>query len=185
MAPKPKKQLTMTRREMLSAPLKELHKNILELTGATPPQAIAPLPAHLLAEAAEAQLGGDLPGAVERYRDYIKADPNNADVRFALGKCLYALGQHIQARVEFERTLMLRKQDLLATAFLGLTLLRLGKRERAIHVWQGLGPDSENAVHQELIAQRDLLEQDPETDVLAVLARIEPILPADESPLAG
>lgn len=75
---------------------------------------------------------GDFPAAVAAYRASIREDLANAPVRLRLGCALYVLGQFIQARVEFEHVLHLTGgEDRLARLCLGLTLLALGKGERA------------------------------------------------------
>ena len=55
---------------------------------------------HATGDAAYA--AGDFPAAVAAYRASVRHDLSNAAVRARLGYALYATGQTIQARVEFE-----------------------------------------------------------------------------------
>ncbi len=85
---------------------------------------------HATAEAAYA--AGDYPAAVAAYRASIRGDLANTEARLRLGHALYATGQMIQARVEFEHVLRLAEGNQpAARLLLGLTLLALGKREKA------------------------------------------------------
>lgn len=84
------------------------------------------------AAADAAYAAGDYAAAVAAYRPLIRGDLSNAQARLRLGHALYELGQHIQARVEFEHVLRLTGgTDRLARLGLGLACLALGKRERA------------------------------------------------------
>jgi len=85
---------------------------------------------HATGDAAYA--AGDFPAAVAAYRASVRHDLSNAAVRARLGYALYATGQTIQARVEFEHAVRLTEgKDVLASLGLALTLLRLGKSSRA------------------------------------------------------
>jgi len=78
---------------------------------------------------------GDFPAAVAAYRASVRGDLSNPSARARLGYALYATGQFIQARVEFEHVLRLDDADVaFARLGLGLTLLALDKRERAASV---------------------------------------------------
>ncbi|WP_428562789.1 MAG: tetratricopeptide repeat protein [Solidesulfovibrio sp. DCME] len=93
------------------------------------PQAEAP-DRHAAAEAAYA--AGDYPAAVTAYRASVRGDLSNPEARLRLGHALFATGQMIQARVEFEHVLRLTDGAApTARLLLGLTLLALGKREKA------------------------------------------------------
>ncbi len=88
---------------------------------------------HAAGDAAYA--AGNFPAAVAAYRASVRGDLSNPTARARLGCALYATGQHIQARVEFEHVLRLEGADLpLARLGLGLTLLALDKADRAAAV---------------------------------------------------
>lgn len=90
-------------------------------------------PLHTAGNAAYA--AGDFPAAVAAYRISVRQDLSDTRVRARLGYALYATGQPLQARVEFEHVLRLNDgADGLARLGLGLSLLRLGKTARAGHV---------------------------------------------------
>lgn len=90
----------------------------------------APRDPHAAGDAAYAN--GDYAAAVAAYRASIRGDLSNAPVRARLGQALYALGQFVQARVEFEHVLRLTDgSDPFCRLGLGLTLLGLGKTEKA------------------------------------------------------
>ena len=75
---------------------------------------------------------GDFPAAVAAYRTSVRGDLSNAAVRIRLGQALYALGQSIQARVEFEHALRLSEgSNVTARLGLALCLLGLGKTAKA------------------------------------------------------
>lgn len=98
----------------------------------SPPDQPAPDP-HAAGDAAFA--AGDYPAAAAAYRASVRGDLSNTAVRLRLGQALYAMGQHIQARVEFEHVLRLTDgADGAARVGLGLTLLGLGKAQRAASV---------------------------------------------------
>jgi len=79
-----------------------------------------------------AYAAGDFPAAVVAYRASVRQDLANTALRTRLGQALYATGQYIQARVEFEHVLRLT-DGAAGPARLGLalTLLRLGRTARA------------------------------------------------------
>jgi len=79
-----------------------------------------------------AYAAGDFREAIDAYRNSIRGDLSNATARVRLGHALYTTGQYIQARVEFEHVLRLTNgEDQLARLGLALTLLGMGKGERA------------------------------------------------------
>ncbi|MHC1791366.1 hypothetical protein [Solidesulfovibrio sp.] len=105
-----------------------------EIPQDTPPDATgedgAPRDPHAAGDAAYA--AGDYPAAVAAYRASVRSDLSNAPVRARLGYALYVLGQFIQARVEFEHALRITDgNDPFFRLGLGLTLLALGKTEKA------------------------------------------------------
>ena len=88
-------------------------------------------PPHAAGDAAYA--AADYPAAMAAYRESVRSDLSNPAVRDRLGHCLYELEHYIQARVEFEHVLRLTDgKDVFARLGLGLTLLALGKTEKAM-----------------------------------------------------
>lgn len=88
---------------------------------------------------------GNLQEAVTHFRAFVKEAPHEAPPRLCLGRCLYDLGQFIQARVEFQRAMDLTKDGPThmrdhAILFLGLSFLRLGKGARAHATWKDWHP---------------------------------------------
>ena len=124
-----------------SIPRRHLFRALLgrEIPTETPPnatpaagQAASP---HAAGDAAYA--AADYPAAMAAYRESARGDLSNPAVRNRLGHCLYELGQFIQARVEFEHVLRLTDgKDVFARLGLGLTLLALGKTEKAMAALQ-------------------------------------------------
>lgn len=85
---------------------------------------------HAAGDAAFAS--GDYPAAVAAYRQSVRGDLSHAPARLRLGQALFATGQYIQARVEFEHVLHLTQgADPAARLLLGVTFLALGKPEKA------------------------------------------------------
>lgn len=86
---------------------------------------------------------GEFSQAVELYRPLVKSRPRESFLRRELGLCLYEMGQHIQARVEFERLARAPKGDNLASLFLGLCLLHLNRPDKAVQAWRRFVPESD------------------------------------------
>ena len=90
---------------------------------------------HAAGDAAYA--AADYPAAMAAYRESVRGDLSNPVVRNRLGHCLYELAHFIQARVEFEHVLRVTDgKDVFARLGLGLTLLALGKTEKAMAALQ-------------------------------------------------
>jgi tetratricopeptide (TPR) repeat protein len=102
-----------------------------EVPATAAPQAQTPAgEPHAAGDAAYAL--GDYPAAVAAYRATVHGDLSNVAMRARLGYALYATGQFVQARVEFEHVLRLTDgTDAFARLCLGLTLAALGKTEKA------------------------------------------------------
>lgn len=126
----------MTKDKPRSIPRRHLIRALLgrEIPTETPPAA-APPPGqaagpHAAGDAAYAV--PDYLAAIAAYRESVRGDLSNVAVRNRLGHSLYELGQYVQARVEFEHVLHLTDgKDVFARLGLGLTLIGLGKTEKA------------------------------------------------------
>ncbi len=74
--------------------------------------------------------------AMDKYKQFLKQESRNPNARFRLGRCLYERGKHLQAKVEFEQTLRLRRDDQDAILYLGLALMRLDRPQKAAIIWR-------------------------------------------------
>lgn len=91
---------------------------------------------EVLRRANEAYRDREWETAVERYREFLKSESRNPDARFRLGRSLYKLEKYIHAKIEFEQVLRLRREDSDAVLYLGLTLMRLERPEKAAVIWR-------------------------------------------------
>ena len=95
-----------------------------------------------------------------KYKECLVSDKNDADVRYRLGVCLYKTGKYRQAKLEFERTLRVDRKYKDALLYLGLTIVRLGKPEKAVALWKQYFNPLAVTVQRELNLQIGLLESD-------------------------
>ncbi len=123
---------------------------------------------ELLEQARTAMRKGAPATAAPLYREHLGDSPDDMEARTELGICLYTLEQYIQARVEFERVLRFRKGDHRATLYLGLSLLRKGKVDKALKAWAAYeGDDPLKPLLQEQITR---LGQEPDAAGQAIAA---------------
>ncbi|WP_147819961.1 tetratricopeptide repeat protein [Salidesulfovibrio onnuriiensis] len=101
---------------------------------------------------------GEYEEATEAYREYLKIEKNDLDVRLQLGKCMYAAGKYAASRVEFKRVLKVREKDSEAIVYLGLTHARNGNLEQAAAAWEDFFDISNVALLRELNLQKGLIE---------------------------
>lgn len=94
-----------------------------------------------------------------KYKECLDADKNDADVRYRLGVCLYKTGKYRQAKLEFERALRIRRNFQDAFLYLGLTMVRLDKPEKAVALWKQYFNPKALSVQRELNLQTGLLEE--------------------------
>jgi tetratricopeptide (TPR) repeat protein len=95
-----------------------------------------------------------------KYRECLEDDKNDADVRYRLGVCLYREGKFRQAKLEFERAARIRRDYQDALLYLGLTMVRLGKPEKAVALWKQYFNPLAVSVQRELNLQIGMLEED-------------------------
>ena len=114
------------------------------------------LPALKKAEAA--YRAGDYETAVDQYRAFLAVESTNTDARFRLGRCLYKMEKYLQAKIEFERVLYTKRQDNDAFLYLGLTLCRLDRPQKAVALWRQFFDTSRIALQREVNVQLGLLE---------------------------
>lgn len=115
-----------------------------------------------LQQARQAVKDGNMKTAVDLYRVFVQQDRNHVDGRRELGLCLFELGQHIQARVEFERLARDPDPDPFSLLYLGLCLLHMNRPEKAVLAWRKYIPlAGEHASLAELLeTQCELLQQE-------------------------
>jgi len=94
-----------------------------------------------------------------KYVECMESDKNDADVRYRLGVCLYRLGKYLQAKLEFERALRIRRDYQDSLLYLGLTLVRLGKPDKAVALWKQYFNPTAVTVQRELNLQIGMIEE--------------------------
>lgn len=159
-----KKEIDKSRRNFLFGAVRRIKKD-------APAGPVASTAACIdtIKEANALYVDGDWEAAQGKYRECLDKDKNDADVRYRLGVCLYKTGQFRQAKLEFERALRVRRDYQDALLYLGLTLTRLGKPEKAVALWKQYFNPSAIPVQRELNLQIGMLEEgaaDP-ADVIA------------------
>ncbi|BCS87822.1 tetratricopeptide repeat protein [Pseudodesulfovibrio sediminis] len=111
-----------------------------------------------------------------KYKECLQSDQNDADVRYRLGVCSYKVGKYIQAKLEFERALRIDRTYKDAFLYLGLTMVRLEKPEKALALWKQYFNPLAIPVQRELNLQIGLIEEgvgdSPQTIAEAVEAAI-------------
>ncbi|QJB58308.1 tetratricopeptide repeat protein [Pseudodesulfovibrio sp. zrk46] len=108
--------------------------------------------------------------AREKYKECIDAEKNDADIRYRCGVCLYKVGKYRQAKLEFERTLRINREYKDAMLYLGLTMVRLERPEKAAALWKQYFNPQAIAVQRELNLQIGMMEQGM-TDAPDVIAQ--------------
>ena len=131
-----------------------------------------------LKKAEVAYRAGEYGSAVDHYRAFLAVETNNTEARFRLGRCLYKLEKYLQAKVEFERVLYLKRQDNDAFLFLGLTLCRLDRPQKAVALWRQFFDTSRMALQREVNVQLGLLEmgEDEAPSGVEIAMAIEAVL---------
>lgn len=107
-----------------------------------------------------------------KYKECLKADQNDADVRYRIGVCGYKLGMYRQAKLDFERCLRSDREYKDAFLYLGLTMVRLEKPEKAPALWKQYFNPKAVVVQRELNLQIGLLESgviDPPEQIAAAV----------------
>ncbi|MBG0789836.1 MAG: tetratricopeptide repeat protein [Desulfovibrionaceae bacterium] len=92
------------------------------------------------------------------YKECLKDDQNDPDVRYRIGVCAYRVGKYRQAKLDFERCLRIDAEYQDAYLFLGLTMVRLGKPEKAPALWSRYFNPKAVVVQRELNLQMALME---------------------------
>jgi tetratricopeptide (TPR) repeat protein len=105
----------------------------LSLAGATLSQAQAPAqdPVALFARAVGLHQAGDLLGAIDAYRDFLKLRPDSPEVRSNLGAVLSRLGRYDEAIEKYRLALKAQGASAAYRFNLGLALYKSGRPEEA------------------------------------------------------
>lgn len=143
------------------------------------PVARASETAPVLAAANKAYAAGDFAAATGHYKEFLRDESSNMEARQRLGECLYRQGQHIQAKIEFERILQKNQKDNRALLFLGLVLARLDRVQKAAVVWKLHFDPHAVGLQRELNLQIALVEtaaEDQLPDAKAVADAVEQAL---------
>jgi tetratricopeptide (TPR) repeat protein len=111
--------------------------------------------------------------ARHKYKQCMDADKNDADVRYRLGVCLYRTGMYRQAKLEFERALRIRREYMDAFLYLGLTMIRLERPDKALGLWKRYFNPGAVAVQRELNLQVGLMEEGVTDSPEAIAGAVE------------
>ncbi len=114
---------------------------------------------EVIKDANSLYVDGSWEDACLKYKECLETDKNDADVRYRLGVCLYRVGKYRQAKLEFERTLRIQREYKDAFLYLGLTMVRLEKPEKAVALWKQYFNPLAVAVQRELNLQMGMLEE--------------------------
>jgi len=173
---KDKKQAGMSRRELLFGAVKKLRREDEWQEVREQEQAKSKKAASILEQGNTLLENGDYEGAAEKYRALIKEDSSFLEAHRRLGYCLYRLGKHIQAKVEFERVLYHKKRDNFCNLYLGLVLARLNKPEKAAVVWKNYFNPDELDISREINIQLALLETEEAPEPQAMADAVEDVV---------
>lgn len=87
--------------------------------------------------------------AIERYQEYLKLDPKNADVWVDMGVCYYDRGKNDEAISAMEKALKIQPRHQIANLNLGIVNMAEGNKTKAINYWQKAAQiDSTNEIGQ-------------------------------------
>jgi tetratricopeptide (TPR) repeat protein len=150
------------------------------MAGRTPdaePEASADQDRRGRAEAAFAS--GDMAGAAQDLRVWLRTSPGDDAARMLLGRALYAMERHVQAMVEFERVAR-RVDGHPAWLFLCLCRLRRDQAAKALEAfsaWDAANPAAPGDAAREALAARLRTAVAPDL-VPAAVAALEQALDA-------
>lgn len=96
--------------------------------------------AHLLNDS------GLKPRAIEKYQEYLKIDPKNADVLVDMGVCYYELGKYDDALRFMKDALKFQPKHQIAHLNIGIVSLSAGMHDEAVDWWKkavAINPNSD------------------------------------------
>lgn len=113
---------------------------------------------------------GDYAKAIELLRPIVKDHKDDDEARTALGLALYKNGEHVQAKVEFDRLVYGGRRDRLAALYQGLCWLKMDKPLKARQSFREYVNPDNDPVQDELYRQIDRIDAggDPESIISAV-----------------
>jgi len=114
--------------------------------------------------------------AVDAYREYLKQEKGDSDVRIRLGKSLYGLGRYTAARLEFKRVLKARPKDPDACVYAGLCFVRSARLEEAACIWDDFFDLRNVTLLRELNIQKGLIRAGETDSHDAVAEAVEAVL---------
>jgi len=74
--------------------------------------------------------------AIEKYKQYLQIDPNNADVLVDMGVCFFDLGKYNDAANYMKQALKYQPRHQIAYLNLGIVNLTAGKHDEALNWWK-------------------------------------------------
>ncbi|HEX2643137.1 MAG TPA: tetratricopeptide repeat protein [Thermoanaerobaculia bacterium] len=131
--------------------------------------------------------GGSPMAEIQRLRQQIEANPNDADAILALANLNFQISSWDRARELYERYLKLRPGDPDILSDLGVTLHNLGRDDDAVaqfHQAQASAPDHWRSVFNEVVVLASAGRFDDAERVLQKLKKMQPDNP-DVARLAG
>lgn len=143
------------------------------LKGAAKPIAACEADLDTLAQANLAYEKERYEEAAEKYREFVKTEPDNADARKRYGHSLYMSGRYVQARVELNRAMKILGKDNFSSLYLGLCFCRMGRGEKVAETWKDYFNPSQVEVQREINLQLAMIETDPETDLCECADMVE------------
>lgn len=147
------KKINKSRRNFLFGAVRRYKKEQIDGPAASTASAI-----ELVKSANSNYVDGDFEAACDCYKGCLEKDKNDADVRYRLGVCLYKLEKYRQAKLEFERAIRIEREYQDAFLYLGLTMTRLDKPQKAVALWKQYFNPTAVGVQRELNLQIGMLE---------------------------
>ncbi|XPV77063.1 MAG: tetratricopeptide repeat protein [Desulfovibrio sp.] len=137
---------------------------------------------ELLKEAQDAYSAEDYETASKKYNEFVRQESDNAEARQQLAQALYLCGKTTQAKVELKRILYSDKQNNKALLWMGLTLCKSGKPEKALDYWKEYFDTSNIPLFRELNLQKARLESGEELTGTEIAEAVEQVLFQEEPP---
>lgn len=147
-----------------------------QVQSAAKPIAAKEINLDTLAEANVAYENNRFEEAAEKYKEFIKTEPQNADARKRHGHCLYKTEKYVQAKVEFDRAIRILGKDNFSSLYLGLTLCRNGSGKKAVPVWKNYFDPQNITLQREINLQIALIESDPEVSFEEAANMVERVI---------
>lgn len=122
--------------------------------------------------------GADQMAQIQQLRDYVEANPNDAEAVLTLANMNFQISNWGRARELFQQYLKLRPESPDVMSDLGVTLFNLGDHQGAIdqfHRAQGIAPDHWRSVYNEVVVLTfGMKSYDQAAQVMEKLQRMQP-----------